>query len=75
MSEAYWKLWNPEVQAKIDKDIEKYRKTDAILKFEGIPSGTELKVRQLSHDFLYSGNIFLFGDLKTTEKSKRNCKI
>ena len=29
MSDAYWKIWNDDVQAKIDADIEKYRKADA----------------------------------------------
>ena len=29
MSDDYWKIWNDEVQAKIDADIEKYRKADA----------------------------------------------
>ena len=28
MSESYWKIWNPQVQSQIDKDIEKYRKKD-----------------------------------------------
>ena len=31
MNEAYWKFWNDKVQAKIDADIEKYRKADARL--------------------------------------------
>ena len=26
MSDKYWSIWNDEVQAKIDADIEKYRK-------------------------------------------------
>ena len=29
MSDRYWEIWNDEVQAKIDADIEKYRKADA----------------------------------------------
>ena len=32
MSEAYWNIWNPKVQAKIDKDIEQNRKANAIRK-------------------------------------------
>ena len=31
MSEAYWKLWSPEVQAKIAKDIDQNRKSNAVL--------------------------------------------
>lgn len=26
MSEAYWKIWNSDVRASIDKNIEQYRK-------------------------------------------------
>ena len=26
MSDAYWKIWNDDVQKRIDADIEKYRK-------------------------------------------------
>ena len=31
MSEAYWKIWNSDVRASIDKNIEQYRKGDAKL--------------------------------------------
>ncbi|MDX9869083.1 MAG: glycoside hydrolase family 10, partial [Kiritimatiellia bacterium] len=71
MSGAYRKHWNPEAQARIDRDIEKHRKADAVLVLKGVPAGTEVRVEQLTHDFLFGGNIFLFGDLKTPEKNKR----
>lgn len=71
MSEAYWKFWNKEVQSKINRDIEKYRKADAFIKFEGIPAGTEVRIEQISHHFLFGGNIFLFGDLKSQEKNEK----
>uniref|UniRef100_UPI0032174C9B endo-1,4-beta-xylanase n=1 Tax=uncultured Draconibacterium sp. TaxID=1573823 RepID=UPI0032174C9B len=71
MSKAYLKFWNPEVQAKIDLDIEKYRKADAILNLRNIPAGTEVKIEQKSHDFLFGGNIFLFGDLKSPENNRK----
>ena len=29
MNDAYWRIWNDAAQAKIDADIEKYRKADA----------------------------------------------
>ena len=32
MSQKYWDLWNPEVQKKIDADIEANRKADASFK-------------------------------------------
>lgn len=68
MSEAYWEIWNPDVQASIDKNIEQYRKGDAVLK---IPSGTTVKIEQLSHSFIFGGNIFLFGQLETTQQNKQ----
>ncbi len=71
MSEAYWKLWNPEVQAKIDRGIEKYRKADAVIQLKNVGEGIDVKVEQISHDFLFGGNIFLFGDLKSPEKNKK----
>jgi GH35 family endo-1,4-beta-xylanase len=71
MSGAYGKLWNPDVQARIDRAIEQNRKADATLRLEGVPKGAEVRVEQLSHAFLFGGNIFLFGDLKTPEKNRR----
>ncbi len=71
MSETYLKFWNPEVQAKIDRDIDKNRKADAICVLKSVKKGTQVKVEQTGHQFLFGGNIFLFGDLKTPEKNKR----
>lgn len=71
MSEAYLNFWNPEVQSKIDQDIGRYRKADAICHLKNIPEGTEVKVEQISHLFLFGGNTFLFGDLKTPEKNEK----
>jgi len=71
MSEAYWKLWNPEVQARIDRDIEQNRKADAVLTLAGIPSGTEVKVEQLSHDFIFGAHIFNFNQLGTVERNRK----
>lgn len=71
MSEAYLKFWDVEVQAKIDRDIEQYRKADAICHLKSLPAGTEVKVEQTSHLFLFGGNIFLFGDLKSPKKNKK----
>ena len=71
MSEAYWKLWNSEVQTKIDNDIEKYRKADAILSLKGLPAGTAIKVEQISHDFIFGAHIFNFNQLGTTERNQK----
>lgn len=68
MSEAYWKIWNSDVQASINKNIEQYRKGDAEL---NIPSGVIVKIEQLSHSFIFGGNIFLFGQLETTQQNRQ----
>ena len=71
MSAAYWKLWNPEVQGRIDRDIEQNRKADASLKLAGVPAGAEVKVEQLSHDFIFGAHIFNFDQLGTAERNRK----
>lgn len=71
MSETYLKYWSPEIQAEIDRNIEKNRKADAVCHIPGIKKGSEVIVEQIGHQFLFGGNIFLFGDLKTPEKNKK----
>jgi len=71
MSEAYRKLWNPEVQAQIDRDIDKYRKADAVCIFKDVPPGTNVTVEQLSHDFIFGAHIFNYNQLGTKERNKR----
>ena len=51
MSEAYWKIWNPKVQAKIDADIEANRKADAVINLGD--------VSQFNHARLSSDHLFL----------------
>ncbi len=71
MSEAYWKLWNPDVQAKIDRDIDQNRKADAVLQLKNVPKGAEIKVEQLSHDFIFGAHIFNFNQLGTKERNQK----
>lgn len=68
MSEAYWQIWNPEVQAEIDRNIEQYRKADAELT---VPARTKVTIEQLNHAFIFGGNIFLFDQLATPEMNAR----
>ncbi len=70
MSAAYRELWNREVQAQIDRDIEKNRKADAVIRLKGAPGGSEVQIEQLSHRFIFGGNIFLFEDFKIPEQNK-----
>ena len=71
MGEAYLKLWNPELQAKIDRDIDRNRKADAVCHLKDVPSGTKVKVEQLEHDFHFGANIFNFDQLGTNELNRK----
>ena len=70
MSDAYWKIWNDDVQAKIDADIEKYRKADASVEIAA-PDGTEVSVEQVSHAFFFGAHIFNFNQLGKKEWNDR----
>lgn len=65
MSDAYWKIWSPQIQAKIDKDIEQNRKANAIVNLQNISAGSEVKIEQVSHDFVFGAHIFNFNQLGT----------
>lgn len=71
MGEGYWKHWTPEVQKKIDADIDQFRKADATLKIANANAGTEVRIEQISHDFLFGANIFNYNQLGTAERNKR----
>jgi GH35 family endo-1,4-beta-xylanase len=71
MSEAYWKLWSPDVQARIDRDIEQNRKAEATFKLEGVKAGAEVRAEQLTHDFIFGAHIFNFNQLGTPERNQK----
>ena len=70
MSDAYWRIWNDEVQAKIEADIEANRKADAVCAL-AVPDGTEVRVEQLSHAFRFGAHAFRVGRRKTEEVNRR----
>lgn len=70
MSGKYWEIWNDEVQAKIDADIERYRKADASVEVSA-PDGAEVKVEQLTHSFFFGAHIFNFDQLGKKEWNGR----
>lgn len=70
MADAYWKVWNDDVQKKIDADIEKYRKADAEVKADA-PVGTEVTVEQVSSAFFFGAHIFNYNQLGKTEWNNR----
>ncbi len=71
MSEAYWKIWNEEEQARIDADIEKYRKADGEIVLENIGRNREVKIEQVSHEFIFGAHIFHFNQLGKSEYNDR----
>ena len=70
MSDKYWAIWNDAVQAKIDADIEKYRKADAAVDVAA-PDGAEVAVEQISHAFFFGAHIFNFNQLGKKEWNDR----
>ncbi len=71
MSSAYWKIWNPQVQAQIDKDIEKNRKADGVISLTDFAPNKEVKIEQISHDFIFGAHIFNFNQLGKTEYNEK----
>ena len=71
MSGEYWKIWNDGVQAKIDADIEKYRKADGSFARDGVPDGAEVKAEQIDHAFYFGAHIFNYGQLGKKEWNDR----
>lgn len=67
MSTEYWKIWNPKVQAQIDNDIEMNRKADGKVTLTDFSSDSEVKIEQISHDFVFGAHIFNFNQLGRTE--------
>jgi GH35 family endo-1,4-beta-xylanase len=75
MGEAYQKLWNPAVQARIDEGIERNRKGGALLKIldeNGRPiKNASISIQQKTHDFLFGCNAFVLGQLGSPEKNRQ----
>ena len=71
MSQKYWDVWNPELQRKIDADIEAYRKADAVVKIGKVKEGQKVVVEQISHDFIFGAHIFNFDQLGSPEMNAK----
>ena len=70
MADAYWRIWNDESQAKIDADIEKFRKADAVVDINA-PDGAVVSVSQKTHAFFFGAHIFNFNQLGKTQWNNR----
>ena len=58
MSKEYWAIWNAEEQARIDADIERYRKSDAEITLPNIAKNSDVKIEQISHHFIFGQNLY-----------------
>jgi len=67
MSDAYWARWNDSLQQKIDKDIDRNRKSDAEITLTDAAPGSVIQVKQTSHSFVFGANIFNFNQLGKKE--------
>lgn len=67
MSAKYWSYWTPEAQARIDADIEKNRKADAVFKVGKIAEGTTVTIEQISSDFGFGASSFNWDQLGKTK--------
>lgn len=72
ITDAYRAWWDdPATQARIERGIRDHRMAEAALSLSSVKPGTDVTVEQTHHAFLFGGNTFLFGDLKTPEKNQR----
>ncbi len=74
--QVYKARWqDPEIEERIAKGIEKYRKQDITIKVvdaSGHPvSGVHVEIRQETHAFLFGCNAFVLGQLGSPEKNRR----
>jgi len=67
-----------EVLKQAERDIERYRKSDVLIKVldaEGKPlRGAQIEVHQVTRDFLFGCNFYAYGSLKPDEKNEEYAK-
>ena len=72
MSGAYRAQWNaPEVRERIERGIRANRMAEAKVRLPSVKPGTEVKVEQLDHAFLFGANIFNFDQLGSDELNRK----
>jgi len=72
----YDKIWSDSsLNSRINENIEKYRKSDAIIEVkdkDGNPvSNASIEVHQKTHEFLFGSNIFVLGQLSKAELNQK----
>ncbi len=68
-SDKYWSIWEAEMP-RIDADIEKYRKADAIVKLDDVLENSDVKIRQISSDFKFGAPALYWNRAGTPERNK-----
>lgn len=76
LPDAYRQLWrDPAVNTRIERNIEKFRKSDAaieVLGADGKPvAGATIELSQTGHEFLFGCNAFVLGQLEPPELEQR----
>lgn len=71
MAAGYWETWSDEEQDRIDADIDKYRKADAVFHIGSIKSGTRVKVEQISSEFIFGASAFNWGQLGDEKRNEK----
>ena len=79
MGDSYLKLWSPELQTRINENIDMNRKGEVtvdIIDHNGLPiEGAVLGVQQETHAFLFGCNAFVLGQLGSSIKNDQYEKI
>lgn len=70
MSEEYCRVWDS-LRPTIEDNIEKYRKADGEIVLKNVKPGTEVTIEQVSHDFIFGSNIFLYDHFDSAEKNEK----
>jgi len=70
-----WQKLEQEILKQAERDIERYRKSDVLIKVldaEGKPlRGAQIEVHQISRDFLFGCNFFGYGFLGSEERNEK----
>ena len=71
MAHGYWARWSDAEQARIDADIEAYRKADAAFKTGKVKKGTTVKVEQVASSFVFGASAFNWNQLGNPQANAR----
>lgn len=70
ISDEYNRVWDS-LRTTIDSNIEKFRKADGELHLRNIKPGTDVTIEQISHDFIFGSNIFLYDHFESEEMNQK----